>query len=64
MNSLVKATKNQVVTSKSASGAAGKGLVAVGGVGLLLGFLAMVLPFVGVFGISLALMALGIFMWE
>lgn len=62
--SLVKATQKQIVSSKSVTGAAGKGLVAGGAGAMGLVFLAGLIPFVGVFGLGVIMILLGLFMWE
>lgn len=53
-----------VMSSKSVSGAAGKGLVVGGGAAIALTFLAALIPFVGVFGLGVVMLVLGAFMWE
>lgn len=62
--SLVKATQKSLVQSSSVSGAAGKGMVAAGTGGIALTMLATLIPFVGVFGLSIVLLVLGLMFWE
>lgn len=62
--SLVKVTKNQLTKSESVSGAVGKGMVAAGTGGIALTLAASLIPFLGVFGLSLVLLVLGAFFWE
>ena len=63
-NSLMKPSKGGILASKSVSGAAGKGMVVAGVGGILLTFLAALIPFVGIVGVSVILIALGIFLAE
>lgn len=62
--SLVKSTKNNIVSSKSVSGAAGKAMVvaAAGGMGLLLA--AALIPFLSVFWLCVGLIVLGVLIAE
>lgn len=62
--SLVKATQNHIVTSKSVSGAAGKGMMVAGGGGLALMGLAAVIPFIGMFWLCVIMVGLGLFIAE
>lgn len=64
MSNLVRAAQKSVVSSKSVSGATGKGLVVAGAGGIALTILAGLIPFVGVFGLSIIFLVLGFFMWE
>lgn len=53
-----------VLVSKSASGVAGKGMVAVGSGAIVLSLLAALIPFVGVLGLGIVFVVLGALMWE
>lgn len=64
MNELSKRAANQIVHSKSMSGAAGKGLVVAGGTGLGLWFIAGLIPFVSLPMLLVAMVVAGIFLYE
>lgn len=64
MSNIVKATQKSIVSSKSVSGAAGKGMVVAGAGGLLITLLAGLIPFLGVVGVSVLLVIFGFLMWE
>lgn len=63
-NTLVKYGQKSLLKSSSTSGAAGKSLVAVGGTGVSLWFIAGLIPFVTLPMIFVALIVAGFFMWE
>lgn len=62
--SIVRAGQKSLVHSESMSGAAGKGLVAAGAGGISLWLLAGLIPFVGMFGLSIVLLVVGAMLWE
>lgn len=63
-NSLERVAGKSLLSSKSASGVAGKGMVAVGSTAIVLSVLAAIIPFVGVLGLGVVLIVLGALMWE
>lgn len=62
--SIVKATQNQIVSSKSVSGGVGKALTATGGIGLGLWLVAGLIPFITLPMLLGTMLVVGIFMWE
>lgn len=64
MSNLERVAAKSLISSKSVSGAAGKGMVAVGSTAIALSVLAAVIPFVGVLGLGIVLVVLGALMWE
>jgi hypothetical protein len=62
--SIEKYKGSSLMRSQSVSGMAGKGLVAAGSGAIVLSALAALIPFVGVLGLGVILLALGAFMWE
>lgn len=63
-NELVRMGQKALVSSHSTSGVAGKGLVVAGGTGLVLWFLAGLIPFVSLPMLLVGMVILGFFMWE
>lgn len=64
MNEIEKRVAKSVLATNSVSGAVGKGMTVAGGGAIALTLLAGLIPFVGVFGLGVILLALGLFMWE
>lgn len=62
--SLERVAAKSLISSKSVSGVAGKGMVAVGSAAIITSLLAALIPFVGVLGVGLAFVVLGALMWE
>jgi hypothetical protein len=62
--SLVREAQKQIVTSKSISGAAGKGMVVAGGSGLALWFVAGLLPFISLPMLLIGMVVFGLFIME
>lgn len=62
--SIEKYKSSSLMRSQSASGMAGKGLVAAGSGAIVLSVLAALIPFVGVLGLGIIFLVLGAFMWE
>lgn len=62
--SIIKQGGSGLMNSKSVSGMAGKGMVVAGTGAIVVSLLAALIPFVGVFGLGVALLLLGAFMWE
>lgn len=64
MSNIERRVASSVLSTKSVSGAAGKGMAVAGGGAIALTILAGLIPFVGVFGLGVILLVLGLFMWE
>jgi hypothetical protein len=64
MSNLVKESSKSLMSSKSTSGAVGKGMVLAGGSYLMLSFVIGLIPFVGPVLAAAILIGLGLFMWE
>lgn len=64
MSNLVRSAQKQIVSSKSLTGAAGKGMVVAGGTGLGLWLVAGLIPFVSLPMLLVVLVIAGVFLWE